>query len=205
MAKQTKTTETITNNANNVSRVAALFSMLPVAIQELLHEADARNESLDFSAIPVFTSVPKSAEWGFRTLADLEPIPPTLFKSIVAVADKLASEAKGITPTWDDTFLPAFNVFACKHPVRFGENELEDKRTAGKKTKFVVLKMENQKLGGRTELWLLPHVAYSLFKAFSSPEFQEAFMAMIRKQGLQNPVPQKKESANTTRYAEVDY
>ena len=202
MAKQTKAT---TNNATNVSRVAALFEMLPAAIQELLQEADSRNEQLDFSTIPVFTSVPKTAEWSFRTLADLEQVPPTLFKSIVAVADKLSSEAKGITPTWDDTFLPAFNMFAGKHPVRFGENELEDRRTTGKKTKFVVLKMENQKLGGRTELWLLPHVAYSLFKAFSSPEFRETFLATIRKQGLQNPVPQKKESANTTRYAEIDY
>ena len=199
MAKQTKAT------VNNVARISALFEMLPVAIQELLRDADSRNESLDFTAIPVFTSVPKSAEWGFRTLADLEQVPPTLFKSIVAVADRLSSEAKGITPTWDDTFLPAFNMFAGKHPVRFGENELEDRRTTGKKTKFVVLKMEDQKLGGRTELWLLPHVAYSLFKAFSSNEFQEAFLATIRKQGLQNPVPQKKESANTTHYAEVNY
>ena len=204
MTKQKKTTTT-TTTTTNVSRIAALFSMLPVSIQELLQDADSRNESLDFTAIPIFTSVPKSAEWGFRTLADLEPIPPTLFKSIVAVADRLSSEAKGITPTWDDTFLPAFNMFAGKHPVRFGENELEDRRTTGKKTKFVVLKMEDQKLGGRTELWLLPHVAYSLFKAFSSPEFREAFLATIRKQGLQNPVPQKKESANTTRYAEIDY
>ena len=202
MAKQTKAT---TNNATNVSRISALFEMLPAAIQELLRDADSRNESLDFSTIPVFTSVPKSAEWGFRTLADLEQVPPTLFKSIVAVADRLSSEAKGITPTWDDTFLPAFNMFAGKHRVVFGENELEDRRTTGKKTKFVVLKMEGQKLGGRTELWLLPHVAYSLFKAFSSPEFREAFLATIRKQGLQNPVPQKKESANTTRYAEIDY
>ena len=199
MAKQTKAT------VNNVARISALFEMLPVAIQELLRDADSRNESLDFTAIPIFTSVPKSAEWGFRTLADLEQVPPTLFKSIVAVADKLSSEAKGITPTWDDTFLPAFNMFAGKHPVRFGENELEDRRTTGKKTRFVVLKMEGQQLGGRTELWLLPHVAYSLFRAFSSPEFREAFLATIRKQGLQNPVPQKKESANTTRYAEIDY
>jgi len=204
MTKQKKTTTT-TTTTTNVSRIAALFSMLPVSIQELLQDADARNESLDFTAIPIFTSVPKSAEWGFRTLSDLEQVPPTLFKSIVAVADRLSSESKGITPTWDDTFLPAFNVFASKHKVQFGQNELDDKRTKGKKTQFVVLSMQDQKLGGRTELWLLPHVAYSLLKAFSSSEFQEAFMAMIRKQGLQNPVPQKKESANATRYAEVNY
>lgn len=94
MSKQTKAT---TNNATNVSRVAALFSMLPVAIQELLQEADARHESLDFSKVQVFKDIPDDAEFGYRTLADLcdpdEPIGPKMFRNvIIPAAEKLVTE-----------------------------------------------------------------------------------------------------------------
>ncbi len=95
MAKRTKATTTTTTT--NVSRVAALFDMLPVAIQELLRDADARNEQLDFSTVQVFPNVPDDAEFGYRTLADLcdpdEPIGPKMFRNvIVPAAEKLVTE-----------------------------------------------------------------------------------------------------------------
>lgn len=93
MAKQSKTA----NNANNVARVAALFSMLPVAIQELLRDADARDESLDFATIPMYEDVPQDAEFFYRTLEDFadpdEPVGPKMFRQIATVAEKEIAKA----------------------------------------------------------------------------------------------------------------
>ena len=97
MAKQVKATTTTTTTTTNVSRVAALFEMLPAAVQELLRDADSRNEQLDFAKVQIFPNVPEDAEFFYRTLADLcdpdEPIGPKMFRNvIIPAAEKLVTE-----------------------------------------------------------------------------------------------------------------